>query len=235
MRGKATNRFSIRCMRVRVMASRISAMIEDKRSKAPSIVTSVGLSRSRRASSLRASTMSDTPLITRSSSSTESRIVRGAAILPWASATVAATGVAVSVPGASAWISALSSPPGIRTGFDRRDHLPNPIDDREHRADQRAIGVATAGADIGECIFARVAEGFEPGKIEEAAIAFDGVDEAEDRIEPRAIIRLGLPRDDFAAESLEHFPAFGHEIRNQSSIAAKGPQPLFEPLMGARS
>ena len=36
MRGSPTNRFSIRCMRVRVIASRMSAMIAERRSNAPS-------------------------------------------------------------------------------------------------------------------------------------------------------------------------------------------------------
>ena len=100
----------------------------------------LGVSRSRRASSLRASTMSETPLITRSSSSTDRRMVRGAAILPCASATVAGDRRTARLrrPAASASISALSSPAGhFLAGLDRGDHFADAVDDREHRADQR--------------------------------------------------------------------------------------------------
>ena len=80
-----------RCMRVRVIASRISAIIPDNRSNAPSTATSPEASRSRRASSLRASTMSETPDITRSRSATDRRMVRGVDVpLPLASAATAA-------------------------------------------------------------------------------------------------------------------------------------------------
>jgi hypothetical protein len=41
------------------------------------------------------------------------------------------------------------------------------------------------------------------------------VDEAEDAIEPRAIVGLRLPGDDLAAQRFEHFAAFGYEIGNQ--------------------
>ena len=72
-------------------------------------------SRSRRASSLRASTMSDTVLITRSSSSTDRRMVRGAAAaLPLCLRRLQRDrSGGSSAPGASASISALSSPAGI--------------------------------------------------------------------------------------------------------------------------
>ena len=204
-------------MRVRVIASRISAMIADRRSKAPSTGTSVGDSRRRRASSLRASTMSETPLITRSSSSTDRRMVRGAAILPCASATVAATGAAGAFGARRKRLDqrAVVAARHVLAGVDRRDHLADPVDDREHRADQRAIGLAAAGADVGQRILGGVAQRLEPREFEEAAIAFDGVDEAENGIEARAVVGLGLPGDDFAAQGLEHLPAFGHEIGDQ--------------------
>jgi hypothetical protein len=41
------------------------------------------------------------------------------------------------------------------------------------------------------------------------------VDKAEDAIEPRAVVGLGFPGDDFAAQCFEHFAAFGYEICNQ--------------------
>ena len=35
------------------------------------------------------------------------------------------------------------------------------------------------------------------------------------RIEPRAVVGLGFPGDDLAAQRFEHFAAFGDEIGNQ--------------------
>ena len=72
-----------------------------------------------------------------------------------------------------------------------------------------------SGANLGERVLRRVAQRFEAREIEEAAIAFDGVDEAENGIEPGPVIRRCFPRDDLAAERLEHFPAFGDEFGNQ--------------------
>ena len=60
-----------------------------------------------------------------------------------------------------------------------------------------------------------MAERFEPRKFEEAAIALHGVDEAEDRIEPGAVVGLGFPGDDLAPQRFQHFTAFRHEIGNQ--------------------
>ena len=77
MRGNAENSASIFCMRVRVTVSRISATVSDRRSSDASTAGSGSdSSRNRRASSLRASTMSDMPLIIRSSNSTDSRTLR---------------------------------------------------------------------------------------------------------------------------------------------------------------
>ncbi len=59
----------------------------ETRSNAASMATSRGRSRSRRASSLRASTASETPLIIRSSRSTERRIERTAFLLSLSAAT----------------------------------------------------------------------------------------------------------------------------------------------------
>ncbi len=70
----------MRCIRVRVIASRISATQVDSRSNAVSTLPSPACSRSRRDSSLRASTMSDTPAIIRSSSSTGRRMLRAGAV-----------------------------------------------------------------------------------------------------------------------------------------------------------
>ena len=183
--------------------------------------------------------MSETPLITRSSSSTDRRMVRGAERSCPAprrrSRRPARRGS--SAPGASASISALSSPAGhFLAGVDRGDHLADPVDDREHRADQRAVGVAAAGADVGQRVLGGVAQRLQPREIEEAAIAFDGVDEAEDGIEPRAVVGLGFPGDDLAAQGFEHFPALGYEIGNQIvHRRLKPPAAVRARLMPARS
>src|SRR5690349_22878557 len=58
---------------------------------------------------------------------------------------------------------------------------------------------------------------FRSGEFEEPVIALHRMDEAEDAIEPRAIVRLGLPRDDLTAQDFEHFTAFGYEIGDRKS------------------
>ena len=115
MRGKAENRASIRCMRVRVTVSRMSATVSDRRSSAASTSGSLSTSRSRRASSLRASTMSDMPLIIRSSRSTFSRTEREPTRGRCAACTDA-TGCASSASAAisrSSPVSSSASPPSI--------------------------------------------------------------------------------------------------------------------------
>ena len=62
-RGSGEKMRSIRCIRVWPMASRMSAMQAESRSKAFSSVVPFCSSRRQRATSLRASTMSDTPFI----------------------------------------------------------------------------------------------------------------------------------------------------------------------------
>ena len=87
--------------------------------------------------------MSDTVLITRSSSSTESRIVRGAAEAPVApSAAVDNAEPPYLRRRAQAHRSdALSSPAGISSPASiAGDHLADPVDDRKHCADQRSVG-----------------------------------------------------------------------------------------------
>src|SRR5439155_10065275 len=100
-------------------------------------------------------------------------------------------------------------------GFDGGDHFGNAVDDPEHRAHQMAVGNAAAGANVGECILGGMAERLKPREFEEAAIALHRVDEAENRIEPRAVVGLRFPGDDFPAQGFEHFAAFGYEIGNQ--------------------
>ena len=97
-----------------------------------------------------------------------------------------------------------------------------------------AVGQAPAGADVGERVLGGVAQRLEPRQFEEAAIAFHGVDEAEDGIEPRAVVRLGLPGDDLAAQSFEHLAAFGDEIGNQIVHRRVLPPALLKGLMPGR-
>jgi heme/copper-type cytochrome/quinol oxidase subunit 1 len=106
----------------------------------------------------------------------------------------------------------------------------------EHRADERAIGTATPCAHIGKRILGGMAKRLEPWKFEEAAIAFDRVDEAENGIETRAVVRLGFPGDDLATQRFEHFPAFRCEIGNQIVHRRLGPpNRCSETLMPVRS
>ena len=117
-----------------------------------------------------------------------------------------------SAPGASASIrSVLALGQRLASGDDL-DQLADPVDHGQHGADQLRVGAAAIGADIGERILGGMAEGFEAGEIEEAAIALDRVDEAENVVEPGAVLRLRLPGDDLPAEVFQHVPAFRDEI-----------------------
>jgi hypothetical protein len=99
--------------------------------------------------------------------------------------------------------------------FDQRDHFPDAVDDCEHGADQRAVGMPAAGANVGKRILGRMAEAFEPREFKEAAIALHRVDKAENGIEACAVVGRSFPGDDFAPERFKHLPAFSHEIGNQ--------------------
>src|SRR5687767_7642237 len=83
--------------------------------------------------------------------------------------------------------------------------------------------MAASGADVGKRILGGVAERFKAREFEEAAIAFDGVDETEDGIEARAVVGRGFPGDDLAPQRLEHLPAFGYEIGNKIVHRRLGP------------
>src|SRR5690606_17745367 len=90
---------------------------------------------------------------------------------------------------------------GLRQRFaalDLLDHDADAVDDGKHRIHQPAVWHAPAAAHVGQGIFRRVAQRLELREIEETAVSLDGVDEAEDRIEPRALSRVGFPRDDLA-------------------------------------
>ena len=82
------------------------------------------------------------------------------------------------------------------------------------------------GATFGQRILRRVAERFQAREVEEAAIAFDGVDEAENGIEPGAVFGRGFPGDDLSAQRLEHLAAFGNELGNQVVHRRAVPPPL---------
>ena len=213
IRGSAENSASIFCMRVRVTVSRISATVSDSRSSAASTAGSISPSRSRRASSLRASTMSDMPLIIRSSRSTLSRTLRDGARWCRGAWRCATAGRASSASAAISRSSPLSS--SADAGVDRLDQLADPVDDREHGVDQRGIGRALAVAHCGEHVLGGVAQPGEPRQIEKAAASLHRVDEAENRIEPRAVGRIRFPRDDLARERLQRLARLGDEFLEQ--------------------
>ena len=63
--------------------------------------------------------------------------------------------------------------------------------------------------------YGSVAQRLKSREIEKAAIALHRVHKTENAIETLAVLRRRFPRDDFAAEGFEHFPAFRHEIGNE--------------------
>ncbi len=99
-----------------------------------------------------------------------------------------------------------------RAAVDRLDDLADPVDDAEHRVDERGIGGAFAVAYRGEDVLRRVAQPGEARQVEKAAASLDGVDEAKDRIEAPAIRRCGFPRDDLAGDRLQRFARLGNEF-----------------------
>ena len=94
--------------------------------------------------------------------------------------------------------------------------------------------MAPPGTDVGQRILGGMAERLQPWEIEEAAIAFDGVDEAEDAIKPGAVVGLRLPGDDLPAQGFEHIPALGYEIRDQI-VHRRVLSPGLKALMPGRS
>ena len=121
------------------------------------------------------------------------------------------------------------------TCFDSRDHFRNAVDDAEHGADQRPVRNAPSRAAIGERIFSRVAERFEPREFEEAAIALHRMDEAEDAIEPGAVVRLGFPGDDLARPALRAFRGIRLRNRQSSRPLSEKPQCCDERRLRGRS
>jgi hypothetical protein len=93
--------------------------------------------------------------------------------------------------------------------------LADPVDDGEDCADQLMVGDPLARPDRRQRVLGGVAQRLEARQVEEAAIALDGMDEAEDGIEPLAILRRGLPGDDLAAQRVDHLAAFRYEFVDQ--------------------
>ena len=99
--------------------------------------------------------------------------------------------------------------------IDRLDDVTDPVDDREDGIDQRGIRRPAAVAHRRQRIFGGMAQPGEARQIEEAAAALHRVDEAEDRIQSRAIARIRLPRDDLARQSVERLAGFSDEFLQQ--------------------
>jgi hypothetical protein len=225
MRGRPTNRFSIRCMRVRVIASRMSAMIADRRSNAPSTETSVGLSRSAGKLVAGKHHVGDgahdaVEKLDRKADGAR----RGSALLPVGDGCRDRRRRAFGPRRKRVDQRAVVARRHLLAGVDCGDHLADPVDDREHGADQLPVGLAPTRANVGERVLGGVAERLEPREFEEAAIALHRVDEAENAVEARAVVGLGFPGDDLPAQGFEHFAAFGYEIGNQV-IHWSGPFP----------
>ncbi len=97
-------------------------------------------------------------------------------------------------------------------GLERQRELADAVDHREHGVDHAGVGLARPRPDLGQRPFGGVAQQFEPRQIEEAAIALDGVDEAENLVEPLAVARMRLPGDDRARQGLQHVARLGDEV-----------------------
>ena len=82
-------------------------------------------------------------------------------------------------------------------------------------------------ADRGERILGGVAEGLDPRQVEEAAIALHGVDEAEDLVEPRAVVRRRFPGDEAARQRFQHLSRLGDEFVEK---IVHGPAVGYGPL-----
>ena len=81
-------------------------------------------------------------------------------------------------------------------GVDRLHDLADPVDDREHRVDQLGIGGTFTGPDTLQHVLRGMAQAGQARQVQEAAATLHRVNEAEDRIQPAAIRRIGLPRHD---------------------------------------
>ena len=239
MRGRPTNRFSIRCMRVRVIASRISAMIDDRRSNAPSTGTSVGFAEAAGELVARQHHVGDGAHhpVEQLDRKADGARRRGGLALPVGRQPPSGVAGTFGARRERGDQHAVVAGRHFLAGLDRGDHLADPVDHREHRADERPVGLAAAGANVGQRILGGVAQRLEPREFEEAAIALDGVNEAEDanrgargRRAAASQATISPPR----ASSMSRHSATKSAIR--SSIGSdRPPKRWFEGLMPGRS
>ena len=213
-------------MRVRVIASRISAMIAGQALER-AVDGDVGRGLAQPAGELvaRQHHVGDAAHHPVEQFDRQADGARARRSCPCASATVAATGAAGAFGARRERVDqALSSPAGMSSPASIAAIIsPMRSMTASTALTSARVGVAAAGADVGQRVLGGVAQRLEAREFEEAAIAFDGVDEAEDGIEPRAVVGLGFPGDDLAAQRFEHFPALGHEIGNQIVHRRFGP------------
>ena len=88
----------------------------------------------------------------------------------------------------------------------------NPIDDRQHCGDQRLGGDQLVLPNRIQGVFGGMAERREARKIEKAATALDGVDEAKDAVERLPVIGRTLPGDHGPFYALQRLACFRDKI-----------------------
>ena len=86
------------------------------------------------------------------------------------------------------------------------------VHDREDGGNGRRIGHALAPADGGEHILGGMGEALEARQVEEAAASLHRVEKAEERVETRAVGRVGFPCDDLAGENLQRFQCLSDKL-----------------------
>ena len=89
-------------------------------------------------------------------------------------------------------------------GLERTDQLADPVDHRQHAADQARVGGAAAGPTSASTSSAAWLNCWRRGRSKKPQLRHNGVDEAEDLVEPGAVGRVGLPGDDLARQRLQH-------------------------------
>ena len=109
-------------------------------------------------------------------------------------------------------------------------HFADTVDDGQDRSDERGIRFTATCAAFCQRVLGGVAQFLELGEVEEAAVAFDRMDEAEDRIDPLLVGRIGLPGDELSAALLEHFARFGDKVCQQLIHGLCGSPVLRGPL-----
>ncbi len=88
------------------------------------------------------------------------------------------------------------------------------VDGGENERD-RVVGRGQPIAKLAHQSFGRVRERFQPRQIEEAAGAFDGVNEAEDVIEDLGVVGILLETHELDVHDVETFVGLGHEFPQQ--------------------